>query len=420
MNRLTALDLMRGLGISMMVFLHAATFHYEAITTVDFDNPPLLITVIGFLLMWAGLFALISTAAYTFSSGLRLRRGTVSKGHVLRNFLIAGAYLLSLHYLYFLVLAPKLLDLTDGQHLYALLPGLLAQGSMPPLYPERLFYATTLSMIAWNLLLIGPLIYLLLRRSPTLERAGRWLAGLGTLVMLLSLARIPLYPLALEAIEEGALLPSLVLGFLVNKNNPILPYLAFGLFGGWLGLSLVKGVSARALRPVGVAGVAWLLAGITGILLLPATMLEREIDLFWYFLTLSQLGLFLILLVAVLFIVDVKRFGKRALEPLTYPMYVMGVSSLTVFLLETPLSELLAKLVSVFLPTWQLSLNGCLIFGAANVILWLGIMRVWARYDFKYSAEWLTVRLYDRLKRPSSKLPRGLHPPQPGFQTKQS
>ncbi len=406
MKRLMALDLVRGVGISLMVFLHATTFHYEAITSLDFDNPPLIITVVGFLLMWAGLFAITSATAYTFSSGLRLHNGTISKGQLLRNFLIAGIYLLVLHYLYFLALAPQLLDLVNGDHQYALLPGLLVQGSFPLLYPDRIYYATTLSMIAWNLLLIGPIIYLLSRYLPKFDRVGAWLAGLGTLVMILSLARIPLYPLALKAIDEGDFLSSLFLGFLVNKNNPILPYLAFGLFGGWLGLSLVKGVSARALHPVGIAGFLWLIAGLGGILLLPTTMLEREIDLFWYFLTALQLGLFLIIVVTTLFLIDVKSFSLKVLEPLAYPFRIMGLSSLTVFLLETPLSELLAKLVSIFLPSWQLSLNWCFAFGAVNALLWIAIMIVWSRSNFKYSVEWLTMRIYAELKRPSNKLPK--------------
>lgn len=175
MKRLRAFDLLRGLGISVMVFLHAATFHYEAIVTLDFDNPPLIITVIGFLLLWAGLFAIISAAAYTFSSGLRLFSGQISRSQLLRNFLIAGTYMLVLHYLYFLLLAPKLLDLVNGHHMYALLPGLLANGNLPPLYPERVFYSTTLSMIAWNLLLMGPIMYVLLRDSSKLERLQAWL-----------------------------------------------------------------------------------------------------------------------------------------------------------------------------------------------------------------------------------------------------
>ena len=49
MKRLAGLDIVRGVGILCVVFLHSATFHYEAITEVDFDNPPLVITIIGFL-----------------------------------------------------------------------------------------------------------------------------------------------------------------------------------------------------------------------------------------------------------------------------------------------------------------------------------------------------------------------------------
>jgi hypothetical protein len=85
-TRLGSLDLIRGVGIIAVVFLHSATFHYESITEIDFDNPPLVITVIGFLLMWAGLFALVSSVAYTYSSVTRLKNGEGTPGQLLKGF----------------------------------------------------------------------------------------------------------------------------------------------------------------------------------------------------------------------------------------------------------------------------------------------------------------------------------------------
>ena len=41
MKRLAALDVIRGIGILAVVFLHSATFHYQGITDLDWDNPPL-------------------------------------------------------------------------------------------------------------------------------------------------------------------------------------------------------------------------------------------------------------------------------------------------------------------------------------------------------------------------------------------
>jgi len=259
MKRLAGLDVIRGIGILAVVFLHSATFHYQGITEIDWDDPPLLIQVIGFLLMWAGLFAIVSSTAYAYAAAMRIERGEMHARQILSSFWIAAGFLLVLHYIYFIALAPKLTDVVDGNHLYALLPGWIASPvqplagrRFPPIYAERVFYSTILSIIAWNLLLIGPLLRALSGNGglTRMKRNGAILGGLGTAIILLSLVRIPLYPWAVQAIEQRNVLTATALGFLVGKNNPILPYLGFGLFGSWLGLALVYSrAPRRALRP---------------------------------------------------------------------------------------------------------------------------------------------------------------------------
>jgi hypothetical protein len=404
MRRLQGLDLIRGIGIVAVVFLHSATFHFDGITEVDLSDPPLLITVIGFLLMWAGLFAIVSSTAYAYSTATRLQHGEVKPQQLLKRFWVAGGFLLTLHYIYFVVLAPKLLDVEHGNHQYALLPGLIAGGRFPPVYADRLFYSTTLSMLGWNLILIGPLLALLLRddglRHP--RRNGAVLGGLGTLIVILSLARIPLYPLAEKAIARGNVVGALFWGFLVNKNNPILPYLGFGLFGTWLGLALAQAEQRRRLLGLfGIIGGAWLICGVVGLYLLPDTMLEREIDLFWYFITLFQLGLFLLLVVGTVSVADILQ--PRFLDSPSFPVRRLGMASLSIFMLETVLSQILVTIGDAAWPGWRMDIGRCLAFGALNALVWVVIVAVWARFEFRFSMEWLTVRVHAWLGRPSRK-----------------
>lgn len=423
--RLKGLDDIRGLGILAVVFLHSATFHYEGITAIDMDDPPVTITIIGFLLMWAGLFAILSGAAYAYTTVRRLGATSHTPGDrsaftaatstaqwitCLRSYLIAGGVALALHYIYFIVLAPKLLDLEHGAHQYALLPGLIAAWGvpgrpwLPPFYGERLFYSTTLSMIGWNLILTGPLLALLARRGQ-LGRGRRDVlltGGLGALIMLVSLARIPLYPLAERAIEQNRVPAAVFYGFLVNKNNPILPYLAFGLFGTSLGLALAgTRRPRRVLIGFSLLGAVWLAAGLIGLFTLPSTMLEREIDLFWYFLMFLQLGLFLLLVVVVLAVDDLGRIPW--LDRLLRPVRRLGTVSLSIFMLETIVSQVLVRAGDALFGEWRLQIGPCLAFGAFNVLLWAGLIALWARTGFRYSLEWLTVQLYRRLGRPSDK-----------------
>lgn len=412
--RLRALDLLRGVGITAMVLMHTATFHYAGITHIDFEDPPLVILLIGFLLTWAGMFAVISGTAYAFAAGRRHEAGTIARAGLLRGYVIAAGYLLAWHFAYFVVLGPKLLDLEGGNHLVALLPGLIASGAWPTLAPERWFYATALSMVGWNALFVGIALWLGLGRTRDLQRVSPWLAVAGALVMAVSWWRIDLYPRAVAAMEAADPLPALFWGFLVNKNNPLLPYLAFGLLGAWLGLRLLRGVNARALWPVAAVGTLALAAGVGGLLSLPDTLLEREVDPFWYFLTVAQLGLFLLLVTAALAVWDRRRAapadatvggGPRPTPRALTPLCRIGTVSLTVFLLETPVSEAAARLLSGAVPGWNEGIAACLAFGAVNAATWIVVANAWARVDYRYSVEWATVRLYRMVGRPTAVLP---------------
>ncbi len=406
MKRLVGLDVIRGIGILLVVFLHSATFNYANIVQVDFEHPPLIITVIGFMLMWAGLFALVSGVAYACTTTTRLSDGRIALRQVGWQWVLAGGWMLVLHYVYFLVLAPKLIDFEHGQHQYALLPGLIVAGRLLPLTTERIFYSTTLSMIAWNLLLIAPLwrpLLALSEKNP--RRADLIWGGLGTLVILASLLRIPMYPLTARVIEGRNWLVALILGFVFNKNNPILPYLAFGLFGAWLGLSLaVSEKPRRVLGRFALIGVFWLVAGVVGLFLLPDTMLEREVDLFWYCIILFQLGLFLLLIVGTLALIDFSERWGGALRRLASLLARIGRVSLTIFMLETVLSQTLVRLGDALWPGWNETINVCLAFGALNALLWVGVVALWGRWNCRYGLEWLSVRVFSLLGRPSDKM----------------
>jgi surface polysaccharide O-acyltransferase-like enzyme len=407
MRRLAGLDVIRGVGILAVVFLHSATFYYQGITTIDWDDPPLLIQVIGFLLMWAGLFAVVSSAAYAYSMAKRIANGEMRVQQLVWNWVVAGGFLLVLHYVYFVALAPKLLDVVGGAHMYSLIPGWIATGKFPPVYPERMFYSTALSMVAWNLLLIGPLLWALIRRRglPQMKRNGAILGGLGTALILLSLARIPLYPLSVDAIDQGTVISAIGWGFLVGKNNPILPYVGFGLFGTWFGLALAQSQTPRrVLSFFSLVGMLWLIAGIVGLFLLPTTMLEREIDLYWYLITLFLLGLSLLLVSAASFVFDFGAKTTSVLRRALVPVRRLGKVSLSIFCLETVLSQILVVVADVLFGGWRRQMSLCLAFGAFCVLLWMGLVALWAQFGFLYSMEWLTVQVHALFKRPSAKM----------------
>ncbi|HHU23513.1 MAG: hypothetical protein PHG08_08440 [Bacilli bacterium] len=53
--------------IFFVLILHTAFYYYQDIYKVDWDNSSIIITLIGFLLMFAGLFAKVSKISHTVS-----------------------------------------------------------------------------------------------------------------------------------------------------------------------------------------------------------------------------------------------------------------------------------------------------------------------------------------------------------------
>ena len=61
-QRVVTLDILRGLAIIGMVFLHNGAFHFSGLEGA-LESPPPWLMAFGFLLLWAGLFGVVSGAA---------------------------------------------------------------------------------------------------------------------------------------------------------------------------------------------------------------------------------------------------------------------------------------------------------------------------------------------------------------------
>lgn len=405
MRRLRSLDLIRGAGILAVVFLHASLYQYDGLLALDLRNPPPVITVIGFLLMWAGLFAVVSGASHLFSWTDRLGSGAADPRSMRRSLLISGALLLVLNQAYFQLLGPTLLDIPGGRHQYALLNGLLEAGQAPRLHWQRFFYNTSLSMLGWNCILIGLLAPVLFPRGAARPglRTPAALAGIGSVLVLASYVRLPLYPIVEKAVD-GSDLPTAFLGAaLVNKNDPLLPYLGFALIGAALGHAFASPVPRRTVTLAAVLfGAVWLAAGAVGYALLPDTMLERSVDEMWYAIIVAQVGLFVLLVALSWRFVDARAAAAAA--PRKAGLWrLCGSASLTIFTWETPVRSLYARLWDALFPGWSARIPVVLLFALTMVLLWLAAILVWKRARFVGSMEWLVGRIYAALRRPSAK-----------------
>jgi hypothetical protein len=231
-NYIYGLDVLRGLGIFSLLILHTAFYFYDGIYDVDLNNPTLIITVIGFLLMFAGLFAMISGCVHTIQFE---RHQSKSR---LKYMLISGGLLLFVAYLYFIFTGPGLIHFETRSMDESLFVSIINQGSFQAITLDRLLYVDSLIMLALNVMLLA-LFFKITFAYRSHKHMTRVTLMAAVIFLIISYIRIPLYPVYMEARANDQWFLVLLLNFFVNKNNPIFPFYAFGLYGSWIAYALL-------------------------------------------------------------------------------------------------------------------------------------------------------------------------------------
>ena len=252
-----------------------------------------------------------------------------------------------------------------------------------------------------NLIILSLLLFLIFRKG-SMDRTGHfyWIAGLtATSIMLLSFVRVYLFPFFAGQTESGNYLTGILLSFLLANPYPLLPYLAYGIFGVMIGLMIHQGRITFSEELWFLWGCSSWSRGLAGMMNFDKTISKP--DFFWYFKTNFELGLFIMMVVLCRF---VPAPGSRILSGLAVIQWFSRVS-LTIYLLETTVSEVLQySCDSGSFPGWNETINGCLAFGAINILLMGIVIVLLAEGKFKYSLEYFWVILFERLGKKSTKL----------------
>ena len=122
--------------------------------------------------------------------------------------------------------------------------------------------------------------------------------------------------------------------------------------------------------------------------------------LYWFSLWALWLSLFLLLLVFTILIFEPRT---KFLNKLPIFKWFSRIS-LTIYMLETFVSEIIRIIFHSFLPNWDQTINGCLAFGAFNIVIWIFILYFWKKVNFKYSLEYFWVLFFNRIGKPSTKM----------------
>lgn len=414
-DRVVTFDVLRGMAIGAMVFLHNGAFHLAALGEVLKSPPPWLV-VFGFLLLWAGLFGVVSGAANATATVRRLQRQPFVDGrpwHYPRA-LMAGAVqtfliLFVLHWVWTVVVGNSAVtdDPNDPTLRVTLVPGLIYYGFFPRVHPENWVFASALWMIGANVLLVSLALRWFYRRHPPHDGDGvqRYMLLLAAGVLLITpfLRALLFEPMTTLVAQRGAAIAAAVpLALLINDPNPVFPFFAYGLVGAIAGVALVRGEPRAILyRRLGRGGVVLVVLGGVGVAAAGGVVLaEREHvwgqgPLYFAALSYALLGIFAWVLVGLLALLDPGADSPRQpWRPAALrPVLRFGRLSLTIFMLEGMLGMVLRVGIDALFAGWNATVGFVLAFAAGNVLLWHFILVYWERVDYRYSLEWWLARI---------------------------
>jgi len=401
-KQLIGLDVLRGIGIFFVIALHSAFYYFGGLFQLDLNDPPVVVTVIGLLLMFAGLFAMISGLVHNlqFEHRVEVHKDPVKS---MKHQVKAGLFVLVLAYVYFLFTGPGLAQFETASFDNSILVEFIQNDRFVGLSQERLLYVDSLVMLGTNAVLCGLIACGFHRLFPDsgTRKTAYFVLAIG--LFLLSLLRIPLYVVYLDAVAEQNLGVVLGLNFFVNKNNPILPFLAFGVYGMWMSLVLSGGSSSKKSSPgrtILPIGAGLFLLGVALYIFLPDTMLERSIDMKWYSIMLAQLGLFSLLTLLCIRLYKGKRLsrkaGKARISGLGFFFYRFGIAGLTVFFVESVVSGIVYRLLLLIRPGLSFSIGQSLLYGITMAILWGIFLIFWEKSHYRYGLEYWYARWIDR------------------------
>lgn len=395
-NHYKSLDFLRGLGVLFVLVLHTAFYFYHDIYDVDLDNPSLIITLIGFLLMFAGLFAMVSGISYTIQF---LKAKTPDQQNKrIKHMALSGFLLLIVAYMYFMFTGPGIIHFDTRSMDESIFVSLINQGSIQSLTIERLFYVDSLVMLSLNIFLLA-LSFRLFKKHFNHQKIDSFVLLAAILFLVLSYIRIPLYNVYLTALDSENYVVMLLLNWFVAKNNPILPFFAFALFGVWVALLLraygPKDIKKKMLPIIIIA----IVIGVAGYILTPETMLERAIDPTWYFIMVIQVGIFLGMVLLGLMGLDFRQNKDNV-----FVRFIsrFGVAGLTPFFFEQIISALIFLILSQFI-TIEFGMAGAILYGAVLATGWGIFLVFWEKKQYKYGLEWGISSLVNKVSKSSKK-----------------
>lgn len=412
MQRLLFLDWLRGSFIALVIVFHAwshVLFWNGSLIARDEITTPVLVLFAPIILLgtWAPIFALVSgvATAYVFYGVMnRAReRGRAMRTHA-RGILINSGLLYLCSLIHMGLLHYRIT--WGGAMRHSALTGSLERGQWALGDAEFLFYTDAIALMAMAGAVAVVVLCLLWRGNGFTQPRRNYavLVGLGVLWFAVSPWLHQLFlPTFFSAVNEGHFATASVLKLLIGPPHSTFPNVGFALFGMVLGIALARQEPIGFIRRYGYGtGLAAVAVGVAvfliqGVSLSPESMgtsLPVQLHVI-------NLGLMLMLATWLIERLEYQPAARRyeLARKSTGPRR-FGLVTMTAYICE---SVLCVVNLTWFLPLFEgapLAMRwvGLFAFGAMQLGLWYAILRVWERYDFRYSFEWFVVTLGGRLR----------------------
>jgi hypothetical protein len=398
-GRLLSFDLIRGLAVLTIVVIHRV--HYSWTGMADRETlhrvmevgglQNVVIVIIIILFTMGGLFYVVSGSVNAYAGYRAIASHRHAPGFIFWRNTKTGLFLIILSIAHRVLFGNGFAYSASGgepEYVTGLITGWLKYGEPVPFRWSLVTEPGTLSIIGIILLVNTGLMAAVHRRrglgdGSTLARVFLF-SGIGILLTypFLKLGLTPLYE---QMYAGGRYLEAWILGHLCLEFG-IAPHLAFGLFGALTGILLSAGTDrecfTRRVRTMtyGLIGAGALITIVAGSVPVIADRLTRAgISIF-------GLGLFLFIELIALHLWDWRR--RDAAEPpqrswLVERLRLFGRFSLTVFVFEGLLAEILAQSLSLAIGTgWMDSLWAVLGFTLLPVAVWTLLLSWWSRIQF--------------------------------------
>jgi hypothetical protein len=393
MKRIGAFDFLRGILLIFIIIFHASVYNYANIHKIDFTNPPISVVIISFLTLWGGLLIFYSGMINTL---MTLRRNDRS---YIKFLFYAGLICIFVNYLLNILLGRWANDFVNNRPDMSVVANLIRNSHLSMPHLSKWFEGSSLMIIGVNLICLSLFFHLFFKTNAKDFKKQYLILGIsGFAIMLVSFIRIPLYPMIEQSIQQHNYILAAILSYTVANPYPIFPYLAYGLFASMMGIMVYQqrfDLIKRIMIPIASF---FTLFGIAGMMQFEKTI--SKADYFWYFKTQSELGVFIFIAIFVTYLYMIRH------EEFEWARFIKNFSTvcLSIYLLEVTISELFGRALSSILPSWNQTINGCLLFGFGNVLVWGLILMMWRKTNFKYSVEYFWVLFFVKIGKTSTKI----------------